>query len=209
MSGEVTVRINGNKIGSIKVKRPPYDIVAANYQGIFPNDPTVDSVYFAYIYIDGEVSREHERDPYAYGNGCALRVSYALNMAGMLIPKATPVLPVTKKGGKRILNGGNKYIIDGDHYYYIYSVENLITFLEYSWGKADKRMPVPKGISQLDALKKMNKKGIIAFYISGYDDATGHVTIWDGSRCLDGSNYYDPIAHPKQTLTYIKFWELK
>lgn len=210
MAGKVIVKNNGNVVGGIAVRRPPYDVVSEEYEGIFPpKDSDADPVYFAYIYIDGEVGREHERDPYAYGNGCALRVSYALNMAGMLIPEKSPVLPVTKKGGKRILKGGNKYIPDGDKYYYIYSVENLISFLEFCWGKADKRIPVPKGISQLDTLKAMNKKGIIIFYISGYSDATGHATIWDGERCLDGSDYYEPSKHPKQTLTYIKFWELK
>ncbi|EOW6733486.1 hypothetical protein ACOZ0S_000937 [Cronobacter dublinensis] len=35
------------------------------------------------------------------------------------------------------------------------------------------------------------------------------MTIWDGDSCLDGSTYYEPDLHPKQTLTYIKFWELK
>lgn len=210
MVGKVVVKNNGNMMGKIDVRRPPYNVVAEEYKGIFPSkNSDVDPVYFAYVYIDGEVGREHERDPIAYGNGCALRVSYALNMAGMLIPRKVSVLPETKKGGKRILRGGSKYIPDGSKYYYIYSVENLITFLEYCWGKADKQIPVLKGVSQLSALKGMNKKGIIIFYISGYSDATGHATIWDGERCLDDSNYYEPAMHPNQTLTYIKFWELK
>ena len=61
----------------------------------------------------------------------------------------------------------------------------------------------------VDELKKMNKKGIVIFYIDGFSDATGHATIWDGVKCLDGSTYYDPSLHPKQTLTAIKFWDLK
>ena len=153
--------------------------------------------------------REHNRSPHTYANACALRVSFSLNMAGMHIPASVSVLPVTKIGGKRILRGGVEYIPDGDKYYYIYSVENLISFLEYTWGKADKLIYVSKGDSQLELLRKMNKKGVIIFYISGYSDATGHATIWDGEKCLDNSSYYDPLTHPKQTLTAIKFWELK
>ncbi|MFP4835171.1 T6SS effector amidase Tae4 family protein [Cronobacter dublinensis] len=108
-----------------------------------------------------------------------------------------------------MLRGGSEYIVNGANYYYIYSVSDLVTALEFFWGKADKSIAVVRGASQLQNLMSMNKKGIIVFYISGFSDATGHVTIWDGDSCLDGSTYYEPDLHPKQILTYIKFWELK
>ncbi|EMJ9656290.1 hypothetical protein V8G29_004540 [Salmonella enterica] len=209
MPGNATVKQNGKTIGKISLKRPSYNDVAQNYLSIFPTPGSVNPVFYAYFYIGGQVYKEHLRDPKAYGNACALRVSYALNISGMRIPEKVSVLPVTRNGGNRILRGGKDYVPDGDKLYYIYSVENMISFLEYAWGKPDKSINVPKGVSQLDSLKKMNKKGVIIFYISGYNDATGHATIWDGEKCLDGSTYYDPATHPNQTLTYIKFWELK
>ena len=216
MAGIVTVKEKGKDIGKVVVKRPPYDLIKEKYLDLFPNNvdtgaplDSAASVYFAYLWVGGHAFREYKRNPSAYGNACALRISYALNMSGMLIPSKVSVLPTTKLGGNRILQGGNEYVIDGGKYYYIYSVENLITFLEYAWGKADMFKYVPKRVSQLDELKKMNKKGIVIFYIDGFSDATGHATIWDGVKCLDGSTYYDPSLHPKQTLTAIKFWDLK
>ncbi|ELY6212657.1 hypothetical protein SNQ23_002498 [Cronobacter dublinensis] len=210
MNGIVTIKQGGRLIGRVSFKRPSYKNVSESYMEIFPpKDAAVDPVFFAYTYIGGEVNREHDRDYYAYANACALRISYALNMAGAIIPEKMKVLPVTKKSGKRILRGGSEYIVNGANYYYIYSVSDLVTALEFFWGKADKSIAIVRGVSQLQNLMSMNKKGIIVFYISGFSDATGHVTIWDGHSCLDGSTYYEPDLHPKQTLTYIKFWELK
>lgn len=209
MTSNITIKARGKSIGKISLKRPSYNDVSENYLYIFPTPGVVDSAFYAYFYIGGQVYKERLRSPKNYANACALRVSYALNLSGMRIPPKISVLPVTEKGGNRILRGGNEYVVKGDSYYYIYSVENMITFLEYVWGKPEVSFNVPKGVSQTSALKNMKKKGIIIFYISGYSDATGHATIWDGEMCLDGTTYYEPSTHPAQTLTYIKFWELK
>lgn len=36
----------------------------------------------------------------------------------------------------------------------------------------------------------MGKKGVIAFVVKGWDDATGHFDIWDGSSCKYKCDYF-------------------
>lgn len=142
MAGKLKVKAAGKDVGELSIRRPSYENTAREYKVIYhpsqADEPPLTSSYFAYFYIGGEELREHNRSPNTYANACALRVSFSLNMAGMHIPEVVPVLPVTKLRGKRILRGGVEYIPDGDKYYYIYSVENLNSFLEYAWGKAER-----------------------------------------------------------------------
>ncbi|WP_420895097.1 T6SS effector amidase Tae4 family protein [Snodgrassella communis] len=52
----------------------------------------------------------------------------------------------------------------------------------------------------------IGKKGIILFEVSGWSDATGHATLFNGYKCYDSSYFNEPES------TYIaeraNFWRL-
>ncbi|WP_260433579.1 type VI secretion system amidase effector protein Tae4 [Burkholderia sp. Bp8998] len=119
------------------------------------------------------------------GEYCAVRLSYILGQAGMPIPY---ILGQTVSGA--------------DKRWYFFRVKNLIDFLEQRWGKAEViRFPPPRGGNALT-----NRQGIILFEVSGWSNATGHATLFNGSTCCDqcyfnepGTNYRTDRAH---------FWSL-
>ncbi|WP_032699597.1 type VI secretion system amidase effector protein Tae4 [Pseudomonas syringae] len=96
-------------------------------------------------------------------NTCAIRISHILNYAGSAVPRTL---------GETVTGGDKKQ--------YFYRIENLIAFLKNSWGKPEiVRYPPSDG----GALK--NKRGIIIFEISGWSNARGHATLFDGNACYD------------------------
>ncbi|MCA0393993.1 MAG: type VI secretion system amidase effector protein Tae4 [Proteobacteria bacterium] len=48
---------------------------------------------------------------------------------------------------------------------------------------------------------------MVIFEVSGWGDASGHVTLWDGSSC--GDHCYFVHDQPGVQTTRILFWELK
>lgn len=112
-----------------------------------------------------------------FENACAIRMSYVLNKSGSKVPY---IMGKTVSG-----KNGN---------WYIYTVENLKSYLINTLGKPDIEVKTPKPIDF------KNKKGILVFDVN-WLDATGHATIWDGINCSDKCYF------PKATKAY--FWELK
>ncbi|WON76236.1 type VI secretion system amidase effector protein Tae4 [Serratia sp. UGAL515B_01] len=104
-----------------------------------------------------------------FQNACAIRMSYALNNAGINIPR-------NESKWKTSSGADNKW--------YIYRVEDMIKFLNDQFYQADV-------ISKLSVNKSdfSNKKGILAFNVN-WSDATGHVTLWNGVLCSD-SCYFE------------------
>lgn len=96
-----------------------------------------------------------------FTNACALRMSYALNYSGIGITR-----------------GSWQTVSGGDMKWYIFRVKDIIKFLNSSFGKPDKtiKSPKPQDFSKM--------QGIIIFNVN-WSDATGHVTLWDGSICSD------------------------
>ncbi len=169
----------------------------------------------------------------AYGNTCAVRMSYGLNRSGLKLGKA-PSRDGSVEGG------------DG-HTYWI-RVTDLKRELETRFKGADEELElklIPNSmIGDHDGLSKVFKErvkqaqdfldtklaaksGIVVFEVQGWGDASGHFTLWDnGSKRLayaDGhdspndQNYYFWLtqlagapAKPKLIQTArVKFWELK
>lgn len=52
----------------------------------------------------------------------------------------------------------------------------------------------------------IGKKGIILFVVSGWPDATGHATLWNGSACYDHCYFNEPGARYKTDKA--NFWSL-
>lgn len=106
--------------------------------------------------IGGKV--EEEIQGITANDVCAIRMSYALNQAGVLITK--------NDSHWKTLAGADKNL-------YIYRAGDMAKFLHERFGKADL------------ATDFADKKGILLFNITGSDNASGHVTLWNGKTDID------------------------
>lgn len=122
----------------------------------------------------------------AYENTCAVRMSYALARSGM------------KLGMAPSNNGSPK---GGDGYTYWIRVNDLIAELSRRFKGADVELslpPLPKKLLDDATLRKLiderrklgqqfldtklnGKNGIVAFQVSGWGNAFGHFTLWNGT----------------------------
>jgi hypothetical protein len=118
-----------------------------------------------YKMIGGKVYQNFQANPEAYANSCALRLSDALNKSGNKIP---------------FIKGQTGSGQNGD--WYFYKVSDLANYLKSLFGSPD-----ISGTTQ-DAFN--GKQGIIWFQVSGWGDATGHFTLWNGSQVAHG-DYFD------------------
>ncbi len=128
----------------------------------------------------------HAPPPRNWKNACAVRMSYILNQSGIFIPAT-----------------GSKTVTGADKRNYFFRVPDVINFLKQVWGKPDSIVPYPPagGGSALTG-----KKGVILFEISGWSDALGHATLWNGSFCYDHCYFNEPEARYKTNQA--NFWSL-
>lgn len=170
-------------------------------------------------------------DKEGYQNTCAVRMSYGLNRSGLKLPKAP--------------SGAS--IQGGDGYVYWLRVNDLKAELARRFKGADEELVlsvIPKSLlDDKDGMSKLfktrvkegeafisklgSKSGIVAFEVSGWGDASGHFTLWDGSTKKlayaaghdqpDNNTYYfwltkltqvSGLSHLVQVVK-VKFWELK
>jgi hypothetical protein len=133
-------------------------------------------------YVDKNINNP---DPtQRWDNTCAVRMSYILNQAGMTIPH----IPGQTVSG-------------ADKRWYFYRVRNLIAFLGQRWGKAEIVKYPPSGGGAL-----AGKKGVILFEVSGWSNAEGHATLFNGSTCYDHCYFNQPEA--KYRTDRANFWSL-
>ncbi|SUA36786.1 Uncharacterised protein [Neisseria zoodegmatis] len=166
-----------------------------------------------------------EREPTVWENTCAARMSYALNHSGIRLPA----------------NRAGAFIGDKDKKNHWFRVRELGEFLKKQFGKGTVEYRPPRLKSDDDAdfdsaafqeriaavkqnvlAKIKGKTGIVMFEVEGWGNASGHFTLWDGSKMLyarghesdDDSEYYFWFARlspnpnrPIQTVKVI-FWEL-
>lgn len=149
-----------------------------------------------YALVGGNVADLHTANPADYSNACALRMSRAFNYGGYPVPRGT------------IIPGTNIYRVrGGDDKPYILRVDGVIHFIRHNWGAPDQVFQ-PGETAQLSGLK-----GVIIAEVQGWSDATGHVTLWNGSGTADASTYQNPdssaYANPRVSLKRVLYWELK
>lgn len=106
-------------------------------------------------------------DSGVFQNACPIRMSYALNKCGILIPSGKKYAVVSGKDKKQ----------------YMYRVNDMIRYLEEVFGKPDFTVKSPKKSSF------SGRKGIIVFSGSGWSNARGHVTLWNGVSCSDACHF--------------------
>lgn len=147
----------------------------------FPNKAAGD----VFTEIGGKVKLNY--DIGVFKNACATRVSKALNYS--LGSHEIPFFKTKNSDGKDVVqvsSGGKKL-------WYIYRVKSLIKYLTQTYG-------VPKYVDIKKYKQELKgKKGIIIFEIKGWNDATGHADLWDGSKVVRDD--YGSKAHN------VLFWE--
>lgn len=111
-------------------------------------------------------------------NTCAIRMSYALNLSGLMIPK---------------MNGT---VSGADGSQYFLRVRDLQGFLNNALGK-------PVILSGGSFSGPPGETGIISFNIP-FRDATGHFTLWDRDHTVDQDEPYSDWPKPTSAL----FWSV-
>jgi hypothetical protein len=107
----------------------------------------------AYALIGGRVLYNHISKPDDYQNACALRMSRALNYGGHPIPFSS---------GK---TGSGE-----DKKWYFYRVDDVEQYITGIFG--------PPDVSGVTKNMVTGKKGILLFRNCGWQNATGHITLW-------------------------------
>jgi len=107
-----------------------------------------------------------------FENACPIRMSYVLNYSGF---------PITKNNLYAMVSGA-------DRMQYLYRVPDMAKYLENTFGKPDKTV---KGLPKTTDFSGM--RGIMVVKGTGWGNAGGHVTLWDGTKCSDHCHLaYDP-----------------
>lgn len=117
-------------------------------------------------------------------NTCAVRLSYILNYSGMSLPHIA-----------------GQTVSGADKRWYFFRVKNLISYLEQKWGKAS----IVKYPAANDPLLA-GKKGLILFEVSGWSDAQGHATLFNGNACYDHCYFNEPGVNYRTDRA--NFWSL-
>ena len=234
---------DGKQADPIEIKRPKWEDMIKNY----PNSSM--STVKLYAEIGGKtlssLTTENAINDAGYGNSCCIRISRALNLSGITLSSDNSSYRDTVGG---VIKGEDK------KNYWI-RVRELSKYLDDILGKPEfqksiKRIPIIQEKDPIQKNKKLEKeieekkksltdddwnrlhkmKGIILFSISGWGDAGGHITLWDGKNLIYVGNipdynnpdhphyyfhmtkYYDGKGGKKDKIvqTYlIKLWELK
>jgi hypothetical protein len=129
----------------------------------------------------------------AFTNLCVIRLSLAMNKAGLKIPKTTFLK----------WYGRNFHVVkDAAGNYYGHGVLEMYHYLTEKYGKPDLEMK-KTGMEDSPAVEKalQNRHGILFFKVDIWNDASGHMTLWNGKACAD--NPYFREANK------VALWEVK
>lgn len=115
------------------------------------------------------------------GNTCAVRMSRALNYGNLSVSaKLTNSLGIPTMTG-------------ADGKLYIFRVRQLKTYLHSALGVAPSK--VSTDFDQAFA----GKQGIVAFDVVGWNDASGHVALWDGATFREQHDDYRNLKDDPKT----------
>jgi hypothetical protein len=120
-----------------------------------------------------------------FQNACPIRMSYVLNYTGVPIPRV----------GYAVVSGADKK-------WYMYRVNDMMSFLAMTFGKADKTVKNPR------TCDFAGLKGLIVVTGSGWTNARGHVTLWDGTNCSDSCHLLADPDNGTFTPEIASLWSL-
>ncbi|ENW94757.1 T6SS effector amidase Tae4 family protein [Acinetobacter dispersus] len=187
----------GNSASKIKVNRPAWNDMFSSY----PKENITSSNFYPMVSQRfAQLARENPRD---WENTCAARMSYALNRSGIRLPQAPA--------------GGN--LVGEDKFNYWLRVKDLKTFMFNRFKSPDiSYTPIKVNAIQsaqakeritgvqTNILQKIKgKKGIVVFDVTGWDNASGHFTLWDGVNLL----YVGPSDHNVPASMEYYFWFMR
>lgn len=191
----IRARAQGQSVG-IRANRPSWADMKKHYPA-----ESVKSADF-YPMVSKAYQKAFQTSPETWSNTCATRMSYALNRSGLKLPVAP--------------NGGS--IVGDDKYNYWIRVAQLSKKLSDHLGKPDfllKHEPIERfrkdlADKRVEVTRKFlstvaGKKGIVVFEVTGWQDATGHFTLWDGKDLL----YVGEGSHNDQSSYEYYFWFLR
>ncbi len=167
----------GPNVTFLMQARPSY----ADFELAYPEQDGADLIYGM---VGGDVLNARLANPLATENTCAVKVSYALNHSGVVIPsiQSTALHPGTLKGA--------------DDKYYFLNTKALQKWLEKTFGTTPNEdliilTPEEGEILTGDDFGDSDKRGIfINIWKAEYQNiATGHSDIFNGSRCDDGCHF--------------------
>lgn len=130
----------------------------------------------------------------------ALRLSRSLNYAGVHLAHTSAGRQASGADGKR----------------YLLTFDDMLACLQRNWGAAE-RVVAANGRDVRHQFA--GQKGVMAFKVSGWPSASGHITLWDGAQCADRDYFThepqpavegdeeQPFPDPKTT--EVLLWELK
>lgn len=122
-------------------------------------------------------------------NTCAIRISRALNYAGHPLP--------SDFSGKK----SNHFAVSGsDGKWYAFRVRDMHAYLTHLLGEPNISETSKENNATVRG-KFLNKKGVIVFDVAAWDDATGHITLWNGSQCADKCYFAEAVRVDMWTLT--------
>lgn len=170
-----------SQAAQIDVRRPRFSTLWDHYPVGMPA-PEV------YQLVGGNAYELYQENPTAYANACALRLSRAFSYGGLEITSTARGYKVQGGDGKR----------------YLLRVVDIIALVKANFGAPDMEV-TPQGSDVSDQFR--GKTGVLIFEVSGWGNATGHVTLWNGSDC--GDSCYFVHGQPGATTTKVLFWELK
>lgn len=217
----ITASSGTTSSNGITVNRPSWKDMYKNY----PNE-SISSFAF-YPMVSKDLADLAASNPNDWENTCAARMSYALNRSGIKLPSS----------------GG--YSLKGsDGFRYWMRVKELKAYLNKRFKAPDishshkqvntvidsKTKKITPEVMERVQLTKSNflskitgKTGIVVFDVTGWGNASGHFTLWDGKNLVyvgagehnnpSSLEYYfwfirDSGGNIAQT-TKISFWELK
>ena len=116
-------------------------------------------------------------------------MSHALNQAG---------LPIDREG--------NETVSGGDQNWNYYRVKSLEPFIEEQFGPPTLEETMSSPLSGPPTSFE-GKTGVVSFEVDQWSDATGHITLWDGEKCInEGPGRRDCYWEESSS---VKLWELK
>lgn len=140
--------------------KPDFDLMWSN----FPDHVKYPSLDVLFNHIGGQLSRNVGLPGFSRnGNTCAVRMSRALNYGTM--PLSRKVIAAL---GLHTLTGDDGKL-------YLFRVRELNTYLSNAIGIT------PQTITKGFSTSFSGTRGIVAFTVEGWSDATGHIALWDGT----------------------------
>lgn len=151
--------------------------------------------------IGGKVLINHKNQiNEEFENTCALRMSKSFNDAGY------PIQP-TADDKKRGRAGSGAQQSPKEWFYY--AVNDFSRYLNTVYGPQDHTYTISSTVTADDVRQILaGRKGIIVFVVSGWSNATGHFSYWDGVKVLYGDYFHPEHSSANAVLRQIKFWEL-